>query len=201
MEAKPLSLFGQLTDAAYKTATRYFTNEARKALVTRWQDYCANATQRLFETGDVKHAQKMYEAAVICGFRLAFQRAVVPQIPFAYDKDGGFTGKIQPGKRDALLALDSSGVQQFEVDMRHRFDNENESKPTATFSLSKRLDAVIKKDRQQETPHTDTEVRKVLNEMLKLYPAVVAVEVQAVAQGQAQEKADDAAEAAEALAA
>lgn len=180
-----LSLFAQLTDKAFKTASSFFNAKARAKLVTRWQDYCANGTQRVYATGDIKAANKMYSAAVICGFRLAFQRAVVPQIPFKYSKNEGFTGKIFKGKRDALLALDADGIQKWESDMRHRFDNENESKKETAFVLASRLEAVIKKERQQDDMHTDTEVRKIVTELLKKYPAIKLVETAPVGDAQA----------------
>lgn len=186
-----LKLFTQLTDAAFSTAAKYFDNNARKALVTRWQDYCANGTQRAFATGDIKHAQKMYSAAVICGFRLPFERAVVPQLPFLYNKNEGFTGKIQKGKRAALEALDPEGITTlWENNMRLAFDGENVDKPAAAFNLVKRLGAVIKKDRQQDTPHTDAEIRKELTALLKEFPAIREVEVQQVKEGQIKERND-----------
>jgi len=181
-----LKLFANLTDKAFATANRYFNAQARAHLVTRWQDYCANGTLRVYASGDIKAANKMYSAAVICGFRLAFQRAVVPQIPFSYSKDAGFTGKIQKGKRDALIVLNADGFPKWEADMRDRFDNENTDKAAAEFNLVKRLDAVIKKDRQQDTPHTDAEVRKELTALLKQYPAVKAVPDSTVAHGKDQ---------------
>lgn len=191
-----LTLFKQLSDTVFATASRYFGNDARKAYYSKWQDYCANGTQRVFITGDIKQAQKMYHAAVICGFLPQFIRACVPQIPFAFKRSDGFDGKIQGPKRNVLETLNADGIPNWEAEMRTRFDSENETKAPAAFVLTKRLEAVIKKDRQQEVAHTDAEVRKVLNEMLKLYPAIHEVEVQEVAQGQAQEVKDLAAKAA-----
>lgn len=137
-----LKLFTQLNDKAYATANRFFGNKARAAMLARWQDYCANGTQRIFAHGDIKVANKMYAAATNCGFMLAFIRAVVPQIPFKFDKVEGFTGKIFGAKRDALLALNEDGIQKWEADMRFRFDNENE-KSNKTPDYLKRFNTAL----------------------------------------------------------
>ncbi len=180
-----LKLFAQLSDKAFATASRYFNANARALLVTRWQDYCANGTQRVYASGDIKAANKMYAAAVICGFRLAFQRAVVPQIPFKYEKGEGFTGKIQKGKRDALIALAADGVAPlWESDMRHRFDNENESKGSAKGFNVKRFATLVKD--AHASGMTDAEIRKNLTAAIKDNPAVVAVPDSTVPNGEAQ---------------
>lgn len=166
-----LTLFKQLTDAAFKTANRYFSADARKAYYSRWQDYCANGAQRVFQHGDIKQANKMYSAAVICGFLPQFTRAVAPYIPFSYSRAEGFKGKIQP-KKNILVQLNANGVPNWEAEMRVMFDSENEPKPAAPFVLLKRLDAVIKKDRAQEDAHTDAEIRAMLTALLKAYPVV-----------------------------
>lgn len=166
-----LSLFKQLTDAVFKTANRYFNADARAAMYSKWQDYCANGTQRVFLHGDIKAAQSMYTAAVICGFLPQFTRAVAPYIPFGYKRAEGFTGKIQP-KRNVLQQLNANGIPNWEAEMRFAFDHENEPKAPAAFVLLKRLDAVIKKERTQETVHTDTEIRKMLSDLLKAYPVI-----------------------------
>ena len=166
-----LTLFKQLTDAVYKTANRFFNAAARAAMYSRWQDYCANGTQRVFLHGDIKAANAMYAAAVTCGFLPQFTRAVAPWIPFGYKRAEGFTGKIQP-KRNILQTLNKDGVPNWEAEMRHAFDNENEVKAPVAFVLIKRLDAVIKKERAQEDVHTDTEIRKMLSDLLKAYPVV-----------------------------
>ncbi len=166
-----LSLFTQLTDKAFKTAARYFSADARAAYFSRWQDYCANGTQRLYLHGDIKAANTMYSAAVACGFLPQFTRAVAPLIPFAFKKAEGFTGKIQP-KRAVLEQLNANGVPNWEAEMRHAFDHENEPKAPAAFVLSKRLEAVIRKERAQEDVHTDAEIRAMLTSLLKAYPVV-----------------------------
>jgi len=166
-----LTLFKQLTDAAFKTANRYFSADARAAMFSRWQDYCANGTQRVFKHGDIKQAQKMYSAAVICGFLPHFSRAVAPYLPFSYSRAEGFKGTIQP-KRKVLEQLNANGVPNWEAEMRLMFDTENAPKEAKAWVLSKRLDAVIKKERVQEEVHTNTEIRAILNELLKAYPVI-----------------------------
>lgn len=194
----PLTLFAQLTDKAFKTANRYFNADARAAMYSRWQDYCANGTQRLYLHGDIKAAQSMYSAAVICGFLPQFTRAVAPYIPFAFKRTEGFSGKIQP-KRAVLEQLNAQGVPNWEAEMRVKFDNENAPKVPAAFVLLKRLDAVIKKERVQDTSHTDTEIRKMLNELLKAYPVIAPesaslsgdAQVLVIASNSAKNKAED----------
>lgn len=166
-----LSLFKQLTDAAFKTANRYFNADARAAMYSRWQDYCANGTQRVFVHGDIKSAQAMYSAAVICGFLPQFKRAVAPYIPFAFKSAEGFTGKIQP-KRNVLQQLNANGIPNWEAEMRHAFDHENEPKAPAAWVVIKRIDALLKKERGQEIVHTDAELRKMFSDALKAYPIV-----------------------------
>lgn len=182
-----LKLFNQLDSKAFNTTVRYFASDKRAELVARFYDYCANAAQRVFETGDSKQANKMAVAAEICGFGPTFRRVVVPNIPFAYDKEAHlFIGKIQKGKRAALETLDAEGVPNWEADMRSRLDSEGQPREKKEPDYVKRLNTALSNALGNGV--TATEVRVMTNAAIKA--AVSEVKTQEVAKGQVQEKAD-----------
>lgn len=187
-----LTLFAQLSDKQFATAGRFFVSDKRAELVARFYDYCANCAQRVFDTGDYKHANKMAGAAEICGFGPTFRRVVVPNIPFAYDMEAHlFVGKIQKGKRSTLETLDANGIPNWEADMRERLDSEGQPREKKEPDYAKRLATAL--SNALKNGITAAEVRIVVNSAIKA--AVSEVEVQKVAKGQAQEKADIVAEA------
>lgn len=139
-----LTLFTQLTAKQFNTAVRFFASEKRAELVTRFYDYCANSAQLVYVHGDSKQANKMSVAAEMCGFGPTFRRVVVPNIPFAYDKETHlFTGKIQKGKRSALETLNADGIPNWEADMRDRLDNEGKPKDKKEPDYVKRLSTAL----------------------------------------------------------
>ena len=141
---KILTLFTQLNAKQFNTAVRFFASEKRAELVARFYDYCANVAQKVYETGDSKQANKMAAAAEMCGFGPTFRRVVVPNIPFAYDRETHlFIGKIQKGKRSALETLNADGVPNWEADMRDRLDNEGKSKDKKEPDYVKRLSTAL----------------------------------------------------------
>lgn len=135
-----LNLFNTFDTKAFNNAVKFFASEKRRELVTKFQDYCANVMARTYEHGDIKHANKLAVAAELCGFGPTFRRVVVPNVPFAYDKDSKqFTGSIQKGKRAALSTLDADGYPTWESDMRIRFDSEGTKKESKTPDYLKRF--------------------------------------------------------------
>lgn len=172
---KILTLFAQLSDKQFNTAGRFFASDKRAELVARFYDYCANAAQRVYETGDNKHANKMAGAAELCGFGPTFRRVVVPNIPFAYDKESHlFVGKIQKGKRSTLETLDANGVPNWEADMRNRLDLEGQPKAKKEPDYAKRLVNALSAALNHGI--TATEVRSATNAAIKA--AITAVEDQ-----------------------
>lgn len=139
-----LTLFTQFDTKQFNTAVRFFASEKRAELVTRFYDYCANAAQLVYAHGDSKQANKMSIAAELCGFGPTFRRVVVPNVPFAYDKETHlFIGKIQKGKRSALETLNADGVPNWEADMRDRLDNEGKPRDKKEPDYVKRLSTAL----------------------------------------------------------
>lgn len=140
-----LNLFKTLDAKAFNTAVKFFASEKRAELVARFRDYCANVAARCYEYGDVKHANKLACAAELCGYGASFRRCVVPNIPFAYDKQAKiFDGKKQIGKFNRLTELNAEGIPHWEADMKARFDGESTPKQTKPFVLDTRAAALVK---------------------------------------------------------
>ncbi len=139
-----LKLFTQLSTKQFNTAVRFFASEKRAELVSRFYDYCANAAQIVFATGDIKQANKMYAAAELCGFGPTFRRCIAPNIPFAVDREAHlFVGKIQKGKRSTLETLNADGIPNWEADMRSRLDSEGQPREKKEPDYVKRLNTAL----------------------------------------------------------
>lgn len=141
---KVLTLFTQFNAQQFKSAVVFFASDKRAELVARFWDYCANVAQRTYDTGDIKQANKMAAAAELCGFGPTFRRVMVPNIPFAYDRETHiFTDKIQKGKRSTLATLNSDGVPYWEADMRSRLDNEGKPREKKAKDYVKALSSAL----------------------------------------------------------
>lgn len=139
-----LKLFNQYDGKAFAKDVRFFASEKRAELVARFWDYCANAAQRTYETGDIKQANKMYVAAELCGYGPTFRRCIAPNIPFAVDREAHlFIGKIQKGKRSTLETLNADGVPNWEADMRSRLDSEGQPREKKEPDYVKRLNTAL----------------------------------------------------------
>lgn len=168
-----LTLFTQLTVKQFNTAVRFFASEKRAELVARFYDYCANVAQKVYETGDSKQANKMAAAAELCGFGPTFRRVVVPNVPFAYDKQAHlFIGKIQKGKRSALETLNADGIPNWEADMRSRLDEEGKPRDKKEADYAKRLDTALSNALKNGV--SPAAVRAATNAAIKAAPEIVA---------------------------
>jgi len=143
MELK-LKVFENLTVKQFATDARYFASAKRAELVNRFRTWATNCVVKVYEFGDVKWANKASAAAELCGYGPTFRRVYVPNIPFAYDKEGKlFVGTIQQGKRAALSELDENGVLRFEADIAKRLADEGKPKEKKEPDYAKRLATAV----------------------------------------------------------
>jgi hypothetical protein len=169
-----LNLFNTFDSKAFNNAVKFFASDKRKELVIKFQDYCANVAARCYAYGDVKHANKLAYAAELCGFGPTFRRCVVPNIPFAYNKEAKlFDGKMQNGKFNKLSELNADGYPNWEADMRHRFDTENEPKAAKDVDYGKRLASAVKAAVKHGMSAAD--IKKLVSEEISKSVTTVAV--------------------------
>lgn len=132
-------LFKTLSPQQFAGIIKWFKNNTEKARL-HLENAAAYAVGRLYETGDIKHINKLAPVVEAFGFGPAFRRCVVPFVCFPYDKEALlFTGSIQKGKRAALEELDENGIPKWEVGMRERFDNEGKPREKKEPDYAKRL--------------------------------------------------------------
>lgn len=137
-----MTLFKTITGQQFAGIVRWFKNNTVKA-AEHLQNASAFAVGRLYETGDVKWANKLATAIESFGFGPMFRRCVVPFVCFAYDIDSGFHGKIQKGKRSTLEQLDANGVPKWESGMREKFDSEGQPREKKAPDYIKRLSSAL----------------------------------------------------------
>lgn len=139
-----LKIFANLSAKQFATDARFFASEKRAELVNRFRTWATNCVVKVYEYGDVKWANKAYQAAELCGFGPTFRRVYVPNIPFAHDKEAKmFTGSIQTGKRAALSELDENGVLRFEADIARRLADEGKPREKKEPDYAKRLATAV----------------------------------------------------------
>lgn len=123
-----MKLFATISPQQFAGIIRWFKNNTAKAKL-HLENASAYALAIVFDTGDVTKINQLAGVVEAFGFGPKFRRCVVPNVPFAYDKEGLlFTGKIQKGKRAALSEINPDGIPMWEADMRKRFDEEAQPK-------------------------------------------------------------------------
>jgi hypothetical protein len=165
---------GTITQAAYDKSVRYLKSVGKR-LALEFRNSIVYGVGAVFKTGDATHINKVLPLLVIANLEPAFKRVVVKHdiVPFKYNtKTCQYTGKIDGGRRAALQIVDDAGVPQWETLLNAALNGEEAEKTPAAFVLATRLSGLVKKDRQQETPHSDAEIRKLINEALKEFPMV-----------------------------
>lgn len=163
--------FGTITLAAFDKSVKYIKSIGKR-LATEFRTSIVFGVGAVFKTGDVTHINKVLPFMAIAKLIPAFKRVVVKHdiIPFKYNaKTDQYGGKIDGGRRAALEVL-VEGVPQWETLLNAALNGEEAEKAPAAFVLATRLAGLIKKDRSQETPHTDAEIRALVTEALKANP-------------------------------
>lgn len=176
---------GTITQAAYDKSVKYIKSVGKR-LALEFRNSIVYGVGAVFKTGDATHINKVLPFMVIANLEPAYRRVVVKHdiIPFKYNaKTCQHTGKIDGGRRAALEVL-VEGVPQWETLLNAALNGEEAEKAPAAFVLATRLSGLVKKDRNQETPHSDAEIRKLINEALKEFPMVAKESTMATAEDQ-----------------
>ena len=162
---------GTITQAAYNTSIRYLKAVGNR-IALEFRNGIIYGVGAVFQTGDATHINKLIPLLVVAKLEPMFKRVVVKHnvVPFKYNaKECQFTGKIDGGRRAALEVL-VNGVPQWETLLNAALNGEEAVKEPAAFKLDTRINGLVKKDRTQETPHTDAEILKLVRQALKDNP-------------------------------
>ena len=162
---------GTITQAAFDTSVKYLKSVGKR-LALEFRNSIVYGVGAVFQTGDVTHINKVLPLLVLCKLEPAFKRVVVKHdvIPFKYNaKTNQYGGKIDTGRRAALEVL-VNGIPQWETLLLAALNGEEAEKEPAAFVLATRIAGLIKKDRSQETPHSDAEILTLVKEALKAAP-------------------------------
>jgi len=167
--------FGVLTSKAFDASCKYL-NTVSKRVAAEWRGAIIFGVAAVFKTGDVTHVNKLLPILVALGLEPMYRRVIVRNdlIPFRYNKQECLHYGTIDGGRRAALEIRVKGIPQWEIVLNAALNGETAEKAPAAFTLQTRLSGLIKKDRKQDKPHTDKEIRAMLTELLKEFPMPVA---------------------------